>query len=375
MTNQVAQLVAAVNKLTRKAEEEKGAATNEAPLMVAVAPEFQEIKCPTTSTTIYSNPSFIDSHSAFNFDDDNSNSLMSDDCTSASVDFSECQVYYDGDKNIEPQSEIGCTAHLNSDLKIEPIEVQIDFIKSKKYLEKMREAANHVLVLQYYEMDFDADVCKPEIDFTMFDDMHDVLIEVVGFTPCFGHSHITNAAFSIDRVYIQASSVLDDCTNLNVLLNDESNAHDDKYAVFDDVKVDMVDFENACTDLGLELELEFAEFLNSVELGNEKLTGCTCLGGGCEICEEINASICSASNSFADAKEEFIMCKLDGNDPGDAVDEPVEIEGINEVADTDSKVLAMQRDMTAIGDKPTRSNSVSFTHQLQTLNGEMKLLQ
>ncbi|KOM28727.1 hypothetical protein LR48_Vigan567s000200 [Vigna angularis] len=93
------------------------------------------------------------------------------------------------------------------------------------------------------------------------------------------------------------------------------NAHDDRYVVFDDVKVDMVDFENACADLGLELELEFAGFLNSLELSNEKLTGCTCLGGGCEICEEISSAICSASNYFAGAKEEIIMFKLDGNDP------------------------------------------------------------
>ncbi|XP_052725670.1 uncharacterized protein LOC128194459 isoform X1 [Vigna angularis] len=77
----------------------------------------------------------------------------------------------------------------------------------------------------------------------------------------------------------------------------------------------MVDFENACADLGLELELEFAGFLNSLELSNEKLTGCTCLGGGCEICEEISSAICSASNYFAGAKEEIIMFKLDGNDP------------------------------------------------------------
>ncbi|WVZ20287.1 hypothetical protein V8G54_007609 [Vigna mungo] len=245
LTTQVAQLIAGVSKLTGKAEEEKGAVTNEAPLMVAAALEFQEIKCPTTSTTIYSNPSLIYSHSAFNFDDDNSNSLMSDDCMSASVDIFECvcepydhnytdayfeklvagfreltmihgcnsfvdvpisefttasvqlseNVYYDGDKSTEPQSEIGCTADLNSDLKIEPIEVQTDFRKSKEYLEKIREAVNHVLVLQYYEMDFYADVY----------------------------------------------------------------AHDDKYAVFEDVKVDRADFENACIDLGLELELEFAE--------------------------------------------------------------------------------------------------------------------
>ncbi|WVZ02930.1 hypothetical protein V8G54_023736 [Vigna mungo] len=138
-------------------------------------------------------------------------------------------------------------------------------------------------------------------------------------------------------VHIPASSVFDDYTYLNALLDDELDAHDDSYATFDDVKVYMIDFENACTDLGLELELEFVEFLNSVELSNEKLTGCTCLGGGCEICEEINAAICSASNSFADVKEEFIICKLDGNDPGDAADEPVEIRGINEVADTNSR--------------------------------------
>ncbi|WVZ20942.1 hypothetical protein V8G54_008264 [Vigna mungo] len=304
LTTQVTQLVANVNKLTRKVEEEKEAATNEAPLIASAALEFQEIKCPTTSAIVYSNPSLIDSHSTFNFDDDNSNSLMNDDCMSASVDISECvcepydhnytvadfeklvagfsaqlseNVYCDGDESSEPHSEIDCTA----DVKTESIEfdVQIDFRKSKEYLKKMREAINHLLVLQYYEMDFYADVCEPEIDFTVFDHVHDVPVAVVDFNPCFDHSHITNVAFSIDRVHIHAFSVLDDCTDLNTLLDDELDAYDDRYAVFDDVKVDMADFENVCTDLGLELELEFAEFLNYVELGNEKLNGYTCLGG------------------------------------------------------------------------------------------------
>ncbi|KOM25836.1 hypothetical protein LR48_Vigan197s000500 [Vigna angularis] len=371
LTTQVVQLAAAVNKLIERVEGEKEASTNEAPLMVAAATEFQEIKCPTTSVTVYSNPSFIDSHSTLNFEDDNSNSLMSDDCMSASVDISECvcepydhnytdthfeklvdgfrelavihdcnsfvvvpisdfttasaqlseNVYYDGD-SVEPHScfkEIDCTA----DLKVEStvLEVQTDFRKSKENLKKIREAADHVLVLQYCEMDFDADVCELEIDFNVLDHMHDVPVEVVDFTPCFDHSDIINSAFSIDRVHIHASSVLDDNTDLNALLDDESDAHDDRYVVFDDVKVDMVDFENACADLGLELELEFAEFLNSVELGNEKLIGCTCLGGGCEICEEINSAICSTSNYFAGAKEEFIKNKLDGNDPDEAASE------------------------------------------------------
>ncbi|WVZ12006.1 hypothetical protein V8G54_016536 [Vigna mungo] len=150
----------------------------------------------------------------------------------------------------------------------------------------MREAANHVLVLQYYEMDFDADVCEPEIDFPVFDHMHDVPVEIADFTPCFDHSHIINSLF-IDRVHIPASSVFYDCTDVNALLDDESKAYDDRYAIFDDMKVDLADLENACR-------------------------------GGCEICEEINAAICSASNSFADVKEEFIMCKLDGNDPDEA---------------------------------------------------------
>ncbi|WVY91873.1 hypothetical protein V8G54_037387 [Vigna mungo] len=368
LTTQVAQLVAAINKLTRKAEEEKGAAINEAPLMVVAAPEFQEIKCPTTSVTAYCNPSFIDSHSALNFDDDDADSLMSDDCMDASVDISECvcepydhnytdadfeksiagfrelalirdcnsfvvvpisdlttsnvqlsdNVYYDGDESTKPHSEIDCIA----DLKIESaeLEVQIHFRKSKEYLKKMREAVNHVLVLQYYEMDFDADVCEPEIDFTMFDHVHDVPVEVVDFNPCFDQSNIINSALSIDRVHIPASSVFDDCTYLNALLDDELDAYDDRYAAFDDVKVDMTDFENACTDLGLELELEFVEFLNSVELGNEKLNVCTCLRGGCEICEEISSAICSTSNCFAGAKEKYIMCNLDGYDSNEATD-------------------------------------------------------
>lgn len=71
----------------------------------------------------------------------------------------------------------------------------------------MRE---HVLVLQYYEMDFDADVCEPEIGFNVFDPVDDVPLEVADFTSCFDHSHITNAAFTIDRVHIPASSVFDD---------------------------------------------------------------------------------------------------------------------------------------------------------------------
>ncbi|XP_052734642.1 uncharacterized protein LOC128197326 isoform X2 [Vigna angularis] len=221
-------MVTVINQLTRKNEEEKGATNNEAPLMVAAAPEFQEIECPTTS--VYSNPSFTDSYYALNFD--NSNSLMSDDYMSASVDISECvcepydhnytdthfeklvdgfreltvihdcnsfvvvpisefttanvqlseNVYYDDDST-EPHSEISCTVDLNSDFKAEPIvlEVQTDFRKSKEYLKKIREAADHVLVLQYYEMDFDADVCELEIDFNVLDHMHDVPVEVVDF--------------------------------------------------------------------------------------------------------------------------------------------------------------------------------------------------
>ncbi|WVZ23608.1 hypothetical protein V8G54_002152 [Vigna mungo] len=232
-------------------------------------------------------------------------------------------VYCDGDESIEPHFEISCTPDLNSDSKIEPMEVQIDFRKSKEYLKKRTEAANHVLVLQYYEMDFDADVCEPEIDFPVFDHMHDVPVEIADFTPCFDHSHIINSAFSIDRVHMLASNVSDDCIDVNALLVDESDAHDDRYAVFDDLKVDIADFENACTDIGLELELEFSEFLSSVELDNEKLNGCRCLGGGCEICEEISSAICSASNCFASAKEELIMFKLEGKDLNEAAGEPV----------------------------------------------------
>ncbi|BAT78662.1 uncharacterized protein HKW66_Vig0103160 [Vigna angularis] len=149
-------------------------------------------------------------------------------------------------------------------------------------------------LIQYCEMHFDADVCELEIDFNVLDHMHDVPVEVVDFTPCFDNSNIINSAFSIDRVHIPASSVFDDSTYLNALFDEELDAHDDRHAVFDDVKVDLADFENACTDLGLELELEFAGFLNSLELNNEKLTACTCLGGGCEICEEIISAICSA---------------------------------------------------------------------------------
>ncbi|KOM41041.1 hypothetical protein LR48_Vigan04g123900 [Vigna angularis] len=236
------------------------------------------------------------------------------DFTTTSAQLSE-NVYYDGD-SIEPHScfnEIDYTVDLKAESTV--LEVQTDFRKSKEYLKKMREIADHVLVLQYYEMDFDADVCKPEIDFNVFDHMHDVPIEVVDFSPCFDYTNIINSAYSIDKVHIPASSVFDDCTYLNALLDDESDAHDNRFAIFDDVKVDMADFENACTDLGLELQVEFAEFLTSLELGNEKLTGCTCLGGGCEICEEISSAICSTSNCFAGAKEEFIICKLDGNDP------------------------------------------------------------
>ncbi|KOM24973.1 hypothetical protein LR48_Vigan34s001200 [Vigna angularis] len=241
---------------------------------------------------------------------------MSGDCMNASVDSESVYELYVGDESTEPHSEIDCIVDLNSDFKIETVEleVQIDFRKSKEYLKKMREAANHVLVLQYYEMDFYADVCDPKIDLTTFDQMLNVPVEVVDFSPCFDHSNIINSVFNIDRIHIPASNVFYDCTDLNALLDDESGAHDDRYVVFDDVKVDMIDFENACTYLGLELELEFAGFLNSLELSNEKLTGCTCLGGGCEICEEISSAICSASNYFAGAKEEIIMFKLDGND-------------------------------------------------------------
>ncbi|WVY94429.1 hypothetical protein V8G54_033517 [Vigna mungo] len=181
LTTQVVQLVVVVNKLIGRAEEEKGAAINQAPLMVAATLEFQEIKCPTTSVIVYSNPSFTDSHSALNYVNDNSNSLMSDYCMDASVNFSECVCeLYDGDESTEPKSEIDCTA----DLKTEStkLEVQIDFRKSKEYLQKIREAINHVLVLQYYEMDFYVDVFEPEIDFSVFDHLHDVPVEVSDFT-------------------------------------------------------------------------------------------------------------------------------------------------------------------------------------------------
>lgn len=33
---------------------------------------------------------------------------------------------------------------------------------------KINKAKNHVLVLQYFEMDFDADVCDPKSDFDAF---------------------------------------------------------------------------------------------------------------------------------------------------------------------------------------------------------------
>ncbi|XP_052725678.1 uncharacterized protein LOC128194330 isoform X3 [Vigna angularis] len=52
LTTQVVQLAAAVNKLIERVEGEKEASTNEAPLMVAAAAEFQEIECPTTSVTV-----------------------------------------------------------------------------------------------------------------------------------------------------------------------------------------------------------------------------------------------------------------------------------------------------------------------------------
>ncbi|WVZ25385.1 hypothetical protein V8G54_003929 [Vigna mungo] len=132
----------------------------------------------------------------------------------------------------------------------------------------MRKAINHVLVLQYYEMDFDADLCDPEIDFIVFDHMHDELVEVVDTTPCFNNSNITNLTFFIDRVHIHTSSVFDDFIDLNALLDDEFDARDDSYVVFYDVRIDMADFENSCTDLGLEFE-------------------------------QISSAICSASNCFA----------------------------------------------------------------------------
>ncbi|WVZ24234.1 hypothetical protein V8G54_002778 [Vigna mungo] len=126
------------------------------------------------------------------------------DLTTASAQLSE-NVYCDCDESTEAHSEIDCTA----DVKTESIEldVQIDFRKSKEYLKKMREAANHVLVLQYYEMDFDANVCEPEIDFTVFHHVHDVPVQVADFTPCIDHSNVINSAFSIDRVHIHTSRV------------------------------------------------------------------------------------------------------------------------------------------------------------------------
>ncbi|WVZ23433.1 hypothetical protein V8G54_001977 [Vigna mungo] len=160
----------------------------------------------------------------------------------------------------------------------------------------MRKAANHVLVLQYYEMEFYADVCEPEIDFNVYDHVHDVPLEVADFTPCFDHSHITNAAFTIDKVHMPAYSVFDDCTDLNALVDEET----DRDAILDDVKVDMANFENAST-------------------------------GDCEICEEISSAICSAANCFAGAKEEYIMCKMDGNDSNEANDSAENTTNINNI--------------------------------------------
>lgn len=59
---------------------------------------------------------------------------------------------------------------------------------------------------------------------------------------------------------------------MNAFLDDEFDSINDSYAVFDDLKVDMADFEKARTNLrlGLELVLEFVELLNSLELSNEK---------------------------------------------------------------------------------------------------------
>ncbi|WVZ02919.1 hypothetical protein V8G54_023725 [Vigna mungo] len=206
---------------------------------------------------------------------------------------------------------------------------------------------------KYYEMDFYADVRESEIDFNVFDHVHHVPLQVADFTPCFDHSHITNATFTIDTIHIPAS-----------------NAHDDRYAVFDDVKVDMADFENACTDLGLELELEFAKFLNSVELGNEKLTGCTCLGGGCEICEEISSAICSAANCFAGAKEEYIMCKLDGNDSGEATDSAENTANINSIVHHLKEVVDTETALVKARDGVSAVQGTWNTQNQQQLNGE-----
>ncbi|WVZ00893.1 hypothetical protein V8G54_026962 [Vigna mungo] len=254
-----------------KLKRRKELSITEAPLTVAAATKFQEIECPTTS--VYSNPSFTDSHYALN--STNVDSLMSDDCMSASIDISEC-VYEPYDHNytvadfeklVASFRELAMIHDCNSFF----IVLIYDFTTASAQLSDNVYYDGDNLKLVYCEMDFDADVCEPEIDFT-----------VVDFTPCFGHSNVTNSAFSIDRVHILACSVFYDCTDLNALLDDESDAYDDRYTVFDDVKVEMTDFENACIDLNLELELEFAEFLNS---------------------------------------EEFIVCKLHGNDPVEAVGE------------------------------------------------------
>ncbi|WVZ14274.1 hypothetical protein V8G54_011840 [Vigna mungo] len=215
-----------LQKLTKGAEEEKGAETNGAPLIVVVALVFQEIKCPTTF--VYYNSYFTDSISAL--DSANVNSLMSDDCMSAFVDISECVCEpYDHnhtdvnfEKLVDGFRELAVIHDCNSFVVV-PIS---DFTTTSAQLKE-----------QYYEMDFYADVCEPEIDFNVFDHMHDVPVEVVDFTPYFGHSHITKAIFSMDKVHIPASSVFDDCINLNALLDDESDAYDDKYVVFDHVKV------------------------------------------------------------------------------------------------------------------------------------------
>jgi len=47
-----------------------------------------------------------------------------------------------------------------------------DFRTSKEYQEKLNKAKNHVLVLHYFEMEFDADACDPRSDFDAFEHVH-----------------------------------------------------------------------------------------------------------------------------------------------------------------------------------------------------------
>lgn len=81
-----------------------------------------------------------------------------------------------------------------------------DFTVGKTCLEVPSKDNNYTLVLQYFEMDFEADLCDPEFDFNSFNDIKsdfkNIIIEPAVIMPI--HSEIVNSAMVIEPIGIDA---------------------------------------------------------------------------------------------------------------------------------------------------------------------------